>query len=70
MIFSFTGGFGCIGKPLAMRQINAAIAHLLLAFDLKLAPGFDPKVFWDSVDNFRTTIIKEPLPVLAVPRQR
>lgn len=53
-----------------MRQINVVIAHLLLSFDLKLAPGFDAKAFWDNVDNYRATIIKQPLLVQAVVRQR
>lgn len=55
---------------MALRQLNAALAYLLLNFDLRLSDDFDSKAFWDNIDNFRTTIIKLPLWVHATPRQR
>jgi hypothetical protein len=45
-----------------------AMARLVLAYDLKLAPNFDAKKYRDGILNMRTTILKERLLVHATLR--
>jgi cytochrome P450 len=35
------GTYGCIGKPLALMQIRAIVAKLIMKFDVSFAPGED-----------------------------
>ncbi|GKZ19409.1 hypothetical protein AbraIFM66951_011019 [Aspergillus brasiliensis] len=34
-----TGTYNCIGKPLALQNLRATVAHLVTTFDVKFAPG-------------------------------
>ncbi|KZV71626.1 cytochrome P450 [Peniophora sp. CONT] len=69
MAFQF-GAFSCLGKPLAMAEIRIAIAKLVLNYDIKFAPDFDPKAFFDGIINIRTTVMTYPLRVQAKRRVR
>lgn len=53
---------------LAYRQLSVVIAHMLLAYDLTLAPSFDPRSFKKGWLNMRTNILKYPLTVKAEKR--
>ncbi|EKM59212.1 uncharacterized protein PHACADRAFT_25314 [Phanerochaete carnosa HHB-10118-sp] len=68
MAFQF-GPFGCPGKALAYREINAVLSHVVLSYDLRFAPGFDPEAFLKGWANTRTTMTKYHLRVKAKQRQ-
>ena len=55
--------FGCLGKPLALRQLAVVFVHLLLAYDFSFAPAFDQQKFLDGWLNMRTNVLKYPLMV-------
>ena len=46
-----------------MAEIRISIAKLLLTYDVKFAPDFDPKAFFDGIINIRTTVMTYPLRV-------
>jgi cytochrome P450 len=69
MAFSY-GAFGCLGKALAILELQVVTARLVLAYDLSFAPTFDSKKFVDGVENMRTTIFRYPLTVVATPRNK
>ncbi|KAG4427012.1 hypothetical protein IFR05_017505, partial [Cadophora sp. M221] len=39
--FLNAGGYGCIGKPLALLNIRTTIARLITEFDISFVPGGD-----------------------------
>lgn len=63
-----TGAFGCLGKPLAMRQLTVVLAQLLLAYKITFAPDFDPNAFVKGWFNYRTNVLSYPLRVRTEPR--
>ncbi|KAH9914219.1 cytochrome P450 [Fomitopsis serialis] len=67
MCFS-SGPFSCLGKTFAIREIHLVVAKLVLAFDMRLAPGFDEQAWMDGCLNMRTTLFKHPLMITATPR--
>ncbi|VDB83269.1 unnamed protein product [Peniophora sp. CBMAI 1063] len=62
MTFSY-GPFGCLGKALAIQELKLLIAQLLLTYDFKFTPDFDPRAFEAGVRNLRTTLFDHPLKV-------
>ncbi|OCH88959.1 cytochrome P450, partial [Obba rivulosa] len=69
-ILSFSmGPFSCLGKPLAIQELRQVISKVLLTYDLKYAPEFDPVKFEEGIHNMRTTIFTYPLTVVATRRQ-
>ena len=60
---TYTGTFGCLGKPLALRQLAVVFGHLLLAYKFSFASGFDEKAFLDGWSNMRTNVLGYPLMV-------
>ncbi|KAJ7050945.1 cytochrome P450 [Mycena amicta] len=47
--YSFTSGPQmCRGKALAYQELHLVFARLVLALDLELGPGFDPRAFRES----------------------
>ncbi|KAF8148431.1 cytochrome P450 [Crassisporium funariophilum] len=69
-IMSFSSGaFGCLGRALAMQELQIVTTRLILAYDLSFAPKFDSKKFRDGVENMRTTIFRYPLTVVATSRK-
>jgi len=67
---STTGPFGCLGRNLAMQELQIVASRLLLNYDLKFAPQFDSKKFTDGIENMRATIFRYPLTVVATRRNR
>ncbi|KAJ6529989.1 cytochrome P450 [Mycena vulgaris] len=69
-LYSFSSGpHVCIAKSFAYQEMRYAIARLVLAYDLKLAPNFDAKKYRDGILNMRTTLLKEPLLITAYLRE-
>ncbi|KAJ6534585.1 cytochrome P450 [Mycena vulgaris] len=69
-LYSFSSGpHVCIAKSFAYQEMRYAIARLVLAYDLKLAPNFDAKKYRDGILNMRTTLLKEPLLIKAYLRE-
>ncbi|KAF9017568.1 cytochrome P450 [Hymenopellis radicata] len=66
MCFSF-GAFSCLAKPFAIQELHLVIAKLLLAYDMRFAPSFDPQKFKEQISNMRTTIFGYPLLITAKP---
>lgn len=47
------GPFGCIGKNLALIELRTLTARLVLAYDMKLAPGEDGnRLLYKTLDHF------------------
>lgn len=46
-----------------MAELRVGIAKLMLNYDIKFAPDFDPKAFFDGIINIRTTVMTYPLKV-------
>ncbi|KAH9934382.1 cytochrome P450 [Fomitopsis serialis] len=67
MCFSF-GPFSCLGRAFAVREFHLVVAKLVLAFDMRLAPGFDEEKWLDGCLNMRTTVFKHPLMITATAR--
>jgi hypothetical protein len=59
-----------LGKAFAIRELHFVVAKMVLSFDMDYHPSFDPKKFWDGVDNMRTTVFNEQLMIRAIPRRR
>ncbi|KDR69574.1 hypothetical protein GALMADRAFT_145320 [Galerina marginata CBS 339.88] len=68
MSFSY-GAFGCLGRALAIQELQIVAARMILAYDLSFAPTFDSNKFMDGVENMRATIFRYPLTVVATPRK-
>ncbi|KAH7913697.1 cytochrome P450 [Hygrophoropsis aurantiaca] len=69
MSFSF-GAFGCLGRNLALQELRAVTAHLVLNFNMDFPPSFDQDAFTEGIMNMRSTIFTYPLRVEAKPRMR
>ncbi|KAH7926175.1 cytochrome P450 [Leucogyrophana mollusca] len=69
MSFSF-GAFGCLGRNLALLELRAVTAHLVLNFNMDFPPSFDQDAFTEGIMNMRTTIFAYPLRVEAKSRMR
>lgn len=47
------GAYNCIGKPLALQNLRATVAQLVMTFDVQFAPGYEAEKFDErSKDNF------------------
>lgn len=66
----FPGAFGCLGRNLAIQELQIVTVRLMLAYDFAFAPTFDSKKFMDGVENMRATIFRYPLKVVATPRKQ
>ncbi|EIN11085.1 cytochrome P450, partial [Punctularia strigosozonata HHB-11173 SS5] len=60
MSFSY-GPFGCLGRTLAIRELQILTVYLLRSFDIRLAGSFDEQRFVRGVLNMRTTVFEYPL---------
>lgn len=64
--FSY-GPQNCVGKQLAMNQMRLVIVSLLRTFEMKLAPGWDPRQ-WEQELRDGYILNKGKLPVTLTPR--
>ncbi|EAW10404.1 cytochrome P450 [Aspergillus clavatus NRRL 1] len=47
------GPYSCIGRPLALMNLRATVARLVITFDVEFAPGEDGRAFVEKAqDNF------------------
>lgn len=51
----------CIGKNLAMQEMRACLARLVLTFDMELPEYFDINAFRQGLRHMRTTFYIRPL---------
>jgi cytochrome P450 len=53
---AYTGPTNCVGRAVAMNEMRVVIAALVRGYDMKLAPGFEPKDWTDNLgDRFVAT---------------
>ncbi|KII89837.1 hypothetical protein PLICRDRAFT_52981 [Plicaturopsis crispa FD-325 SS-3] len=65
--FSF-GPAVCVGKNLAYQEMRMTISLLVQKFELAFAPGFEPRVWEDNLNDLYVTT-RGPLPVVVKPRE-
>ncbi|KAI0028700.1 cytochrome P450 [Vararia minispora EC-137] len=63
MTFSF-GPFGCIGKPLAIAELQVCLVRTVLTYELAFAPSFDIAAFRAGALNIRTPVFRHPLRIM------
>jgi len=69
MSFSF-GPFGCLGRALAMQELQIVVSRLLLAFHMNTPENFEHEDYHRRIRNIRTTLFPFPLPARITQRRK